>query len=146
MRKYSVTITEATMTTASNLLRIVCQTNRCIVVTGVRVTTDASAADSMNVVIGRGTGGGTAVPVTPEAKSPNDTAYSGTVYDLTGDTDGTVSDIIDEQRVDTRAGYYWKEPFADGIEVPGAGIFFVDIAEDITSTNVKCVVDFVELG
>ena len=144
-RLYTAVIEEAALATATDLMRILAPTDAIVLLHSVTVTTDAAAADTMNIQMHRATGGGTAA-VTPRPLQLGDAAFGGTVHDLTGTTDTTEGDIVITEFVDVRAGFYWTPPPEERIIISPSGIFAIRSDLTITSVVARMTVVLEEIG
>lgn len=145
-RRYTAVIEEAALTTATDLLRIVAPADAIVQVVSVKVTFDVSAADIASIEINRATGGGTAA-VVPEKLELSDTAFGGTVHDLTGTTDTTKTGIsLVSENVDVRGGFHWQPSPKGYIVMPPSGILAVRSDQTITSAAARVEVVFEEIG
>lgn len=144
-RQYTSVVVEATITTLHDLIKIVSQTNKITVIDAITVTTDAGAAEDMEIVCMRATGGGTATPIVPTKDDLGDALYAGLVYDMTGDSNSTPGDVKKQEKLDVRSGFYW-EP-GNKLILPGSGIFVVKHNVTLAvGVNMVVSVDFTEIG
>jgi len=145
-RIYSASVEEVALVTATDLMRIVAPSDAIVVLTSVIVTFDASAADTAIIEIFKGTGGGTAA-VTPEKAEASDTAFGGTVHDLTGTTNvtKTAGNWVREE-IDVRAGFYWQPSPKQYLTLAPSGICSIRSDIDITSANCSVTAWFEEIG
>lgn len=146
-RRYSAVVEETALSTATDLIKIVAPSDAIVQLVSAKVTFDASAADIASIEINRATGGGTTTGVTPEKLESSDTAFGGTVYDLTGDTDTTKSGVsLASENVDVRAGFYWQPSPKGYITIAPSGIVAIRSDQNITSVAARIELTFEEIG
>ncbi len=146
MRHYTISKKFTGVTAATDLVKILAQATRGCFIYAVSVTVSGQVAQDLEVHLQTGTGGATTPSITPEKKAPNDTNFSGNVYDLSAGTDTTSPVVKNDQNVHAVAGFYYSVPPLNGFQIPGAGIFAVRLNKAITSADVTVNIEFAEMG
>lgn len=146
-RFYSAIVTEAAITAASDLMKILAPSDAIVRVHSVIVTANAAAADVMDILVQRAAGGAVTPAVTPEKLEVGSAAFGGTIVDLSGAAQSTLTGLpIVQEFVDVRAGFFWQPPPDERIDLSPSGILIIRSNIAVTSTELKVVAVFEAIG
>lgn len=145
-RTFTATVT-ATVSSTTDIIKLLAPATKSLIVKSAWVTVDSSVEDRMEIFLQRATGGAVIAAVIPEKHDSGDSAFGGTVANLVGQTQSTLTALpIIQENVDVRAGFFWQPPPNEYITLPGAGILILHSSIAITSASIKAQITFEEIG
>lgn len=136
------------VSTARDLCRLLAPSTGIVIILRVEVINESSETDEqIPYELFRGTGGTAGTAVTPRPVGGTlDAAFSGTLVPITADTTKSPTDAIYVTAGSTRNGMLYHPVPEERIIIPPSGGFVVRLPVAPSAMDVRCVINFAEVG